>query len=172
MLALKLDLAQPRPELLRPCRFPLVVPMSIPKHELGDAMPHAEQVLLNGVTSPHQIAHRLPSPIRYHDQRQHVAGTQIPTELGCIAPVRLDPLARLAWRQRRRRDVTLQTRFGEPPIQLVATRPGFVHDPHLATQLFAYLISFRYPSVTGLSSNSLAGLSSLPRKCAMVHLSA
>src|SRR5205807_3405110 len=145
MLALKLDLAQPRPELLRPCRFPLVVPMSIAKYQLGDAMPHAEQVLLNGVTSPHQIAHRLPSQIRYYDQRQHVAGAQIPPELGCIAPVSLDPLARLAWRQRRRRDVTLQTRFGEPPIQLIAARTSFVHDPNLATQLFAILDQLPIP---------------------------
>src|SRR5438067_2376731 len=101
----------------------------LPRHQAD----RCDQLRRRGETP--QIADRLASQIRYHDQRQHVAGTQILPELRCIAPVRLDALARLARRQRRRRDITLQTRFGEPPIQLVAARTSFVHDPNLATQL-------------------------------------
>jgi hypothetical protein len=83
-----------------------------------------------GCAGTNEIAHRLMAFVRY-PYRGEFAGTQKLREPHGIAPVRLYPVARLPWNQRRRHDHARVTKHGDEPVKAIARWTSLVAEMHL-----------------------------------------
>jgi hypothetical protein len=134
------EVAQIAHVLRRPVRAVLVV-VSVAQQEAQKALLRALQVVHRVGSGPADVAHRLVAGGRNPDR----GGVAVAVELGelhGVAPVGLDPLARLALRLGGRDHHALHAEVEEAPRQHKAGRPGLVADlqvPELGSEFLGDL---------------------------------
>jgi hypothetical protein len=90
-------------------------------------LPRLPHVLLGRTPGAHQIAHRLVLDIGHMHARQVVHAQRL-DQLDRIAPIGLDPIARLARRERGRAHHACKTLLRQQPVQPVAGWTGLVDE--------------------------------------------
>jgi hypothetical protein len=91
---------------------------AVPQQKRQQLLALAAKVLSSRLARPNQIAHRLVNGIR-HPHCGQLAGAQQPGQGHRIAPIGLDPLARLLRDQRRRHDRAVVAELPNVPVQPV-----------------------------------------------------
>src|SRR5882757_7032118 len=107
--------------------------MSIAKQKLNDLLAQPSHVLLDRLPRADQITQRLLLGFGHCDHSQS-ARSKLPPQLGCIAPIGLDLLARLSWRERRRRHLAVHPRCLQTTVLLEPARTRLVHHPNFALE--------------------------------------
>jgi hypothetical protein len=104
------------------------------QQELGQPVPGAEQVGADVFATPQQVADGFFLLGGNVNRRQGTGAIQ-DDELDGVAPVGLNAIARAAWNQRGRDDVTLDPIRRQGALQLEAAGPGLVATAHRAVPL-------------------------------------
>ena len=118
--------AEPGPVALGPVPA-LAIDPAVAGQELAEAVPPAQEILLDIFPAPEQIPGRLPRLIRHGDRRE-LPGPEEADQLDGIPPIGLDPVARLPRRQGRGHDLAGDAEGRELAIEVVAGRPRLVAD--------------------------------------------
>ena len=126
---LELQIGQPAAMRFRPGR-PVIV-MAMPQQEAGQLLACLTHAAHGCLTCTHEIAHRLVGLIRYPNRGQ-LPGPMQCGKFARVAPVGLDPLARLSRDQRRSHHGTLVPKPGELSLNAIAARAGFIAEPKFA----------------------------------------
>jgi uncharacterized protein YcbK (DUF882 family) len=103
---------------------------AVPQQKRQQLLALAAQVLGGRLARANQIAHRLVKGIR-HPHCGQLAGAQQPGQGHRIAPIGLDPLARLLRDQRRRHDRAVVTQLPDLPVQPVTRRARLIAEMQL-----------------------------------------
>jgi hypothetical protein len=110
----------------RPVATPAVNPAA-PQQEGKQLLTLSPKIVSRRLTGAHKIAHRLMSRIGRPNPRQF-AGPMQSRKSDCVAPIRLDPLARSFRDQRRSDDHAVVAERLHLAIKPVSRRPSFEAD--------------------------------------------
>ncbi len=105
--------------------------MAMAQQESRELLTGLAQVANGRQTRTHEIADRLMSRIGNPDGGQFTRPMQL-GQIDRIAPIRLDPISRLARDQRRSHDDAAMSGEGQPPLNPTAARSGLITEPKLA----------------------------------------